>query len=37
VVVGLRAVVNVGHRVVFLQVLEISPCRGGAAEILNKK
>ena len=25
-----------GHRVVcFLQVLETSPCRGGAAEILN--
>ena len=35
--VGLRAVVNVGHRVVFLQVLQTSPCRGGAAEILNKQ
>ena len=36
VVVGLRAVVNVGHHALLLQVLETSPCSGGAAEILNK-
>jgi hypothetical protein len=27
--------VNVGHRALLLQVLETSPCRGGAAQILN--
>ena len=44
VIVGLRAAVLIGLHAVcdcrpscrcFLQVLETSPCRGGAAEILN--
>jgi hypothetical protein len=36
VVCGSFVYVVVGHRaVVFLQVLETSPCRGGAAEIFN--
>jgi hypothetical protein len=35
VVAGLCAIVNVGHRALLLQVLETSPCRGGATQILN--